>query len=827
MCVHGFQGKGYSPKFVANFWRVVDDLDADSAQIIVVQGTADDICQPCPNNQGALCADETKIRKLDDAYVATLEIKPGDTMSWAAARRLVAKKVTDKDFDENCAPCGWRKLGVCKEALHKLRKAAAAGTLALALALVCFSATSARAETEPSIPSRTESETAAPADVGTASTPAAVVAPEAATTLPAAAAPATVTAPSSAAAPATVTAPSSAAAPATVTAPSSAAAPATAATPTSVTVPAKKVTQAPVVTRDTGGFTTIDQLEQALLTDKSKRVPVLFKIQNALNARDWKRAVTAAKGLENNVEYADYYHYLLGQAELGRMHKFMHEGSSATAMVAAEQARFHLSQVRTSNSYTSLWKRANALVGEAEITIGEIHLRAKHKAKAQQYLENGFQRLSQVNQLALVSKVTIVSYAMICDKKQTDICTSWVAKLAPFVARSEASRIFERIASFKKPYIDRTVQIPYKIDLDLQAFQKGFTSYLDAKYDEAFTTWRDLLHDYPRTTIKLRTKFWMGRAAQKSQHEAQAETLFREVIKELPFSYYALMSSWFGGIDLARMMDAEMPLATDETPLLSPADVVHIRRAETLIASAVPELAVLELQDVHATVNMPNEFLVYLVTLNHLAGNHNAAFQMLGELSTRSFQGLFSSYGQKLYFPTARLPLIRELAKEWKVDPLLVLSIVKQESAFNDEATSPANAYGLMQIIGPTARDLDPKVEIMDLFNPLVNVKLGTKYVRQLLNRYKGSIIPALCAYNAGPGHSDRWMRESRSALQPEEYIELIGFRETREYVQNITRNYYWYTRRIKHENFPNLLALTQFIVTKAATGASGTHAGR
>src|SRR6185437_9784119 len=123
-----------------------------------------------------------------------------------------------------------------------------------------------------------------------------------------------------------------------------------------------------------------------------------------------------------------------------------------------------------------------ALVGEAEITIGEIHLRAKRKAKAQQYLENGFQRLSQVNQLALVSKVTIISYAMICDKKQTDICTSWVAKLAPFVARSEASRIFERIASFKKPYIDRTVQIPYKVDLDLQAFQKGFTSYLDAKY---------------------------------------------------------------------------------------------------------------------------------------------------------------------------------------------------------------------------------------------------------------------------------------------------------------------------------------------------------
>ncbi|MBI3557536.1 MAG: transglycosylase SLT domain-containing protein, partial [Deltaproteobacteria bacterium] len=421
----------------------------------------------------------------------------------------------------------------------------------------------------------------------------------------------------------------------------------------------------------------------------------------------------------------------------------------------------------------------------------------------------------------------IVSYAMMCDKRQTDICTSWVAKLAPLVARSEASRIFDRIAAFKKPYLDRTVQIPYKVDLDLQAFQKGFQSYQDAKFDDAFTTWRDLLHDYPRTSIKLRTKFWMGRAAQKSQHDAQAETLFREVIKELPFSYYALMSSWFGNIDLSRMMDAEMPLATDETPLLTPSDVVHIKRAEALIASAVPELAVLELQDVHATVNMPNEFLVYLVALNNLAGNHNAAFQMLGELSTRSFQGLFSSYGQKLYFPTARLPLIREMAKEWKVDPLLVLSIVKQESAFNVEATSPANAYGLMQIIAPTARDMDPKIEIMDLFNPMINVKLGTKYIRQLLTKYKGSMIPALCAYNAGPGHSDRWMREAHAGLPPEEYIELIGFRETREYVQNIVRNFYWYNRRIKGENIPNLTALTQFIMSKAAAGPTGSHAAR
>ena len=110
-------------------------------------------------------------------------------------------------------------------------------------------------------------------------------------------------------------------------------------------------------------------------------------------------------------------------------------------------------------------------------------------------------------------------------------------------------------------------------------------------------------------------------------------------------------------------------------------------------------------------------------------------------------------------------------------------------SAFNADAVSVANAYGLMQIIAPTARDLDPKIEIVDLFKPSTNAKLGTKYIAQLLNRFRGSVIGALAAYNAGPGNSDRWYREFGSKFPPEEYIEQIGFRETREYVQNILRN--------------------------------------
>lgn len=707
MCVHGFKGRGYSPEFVKNFWEVIERLQANEAEVEVVPGVKDSICEPCPNNNGVVCGDEAKINKLDSSYAATLKIKPGDRMHWNQAKQLVAKNVKDEDFEKNCEPCGWKKLGYCKEALRTLRNEVTL-LFILITCLAGFAPPLSKADDEPKLAN-------------------------------------------------------------------------------------------------------VESLEQDLMLDKSRRIGAFFKIQNALKKGDYRVAAESAKALEAKSEFADYYHYLLGQAELGELKKAQSSGAMATALSAGEKAKYHLSQVQSSTPYTSLLRRANIVLADVEIKMGEVHFRMKRPAKAQIELENGFQRLAQVNLLVTVPKATILSYAIACARKPNELCSSWVAKLTPYVSKGEDTRILEQFANSKKLNIERTPQpVPYKVDLDLQAFQKGFQQYLDGKYVDAFVTFRSLLKDYPRTNIKLRTKFWMARSAQKSAHQLQAETLFREIIRETPFSYYALVSSWYANIDILRMMDVELPMAQTQTALLTPADLFHVKRAETLLASAVPELAQIELQEVKPNSNMPNEFLVYLVTLNNLAGSHQAAFQMLSELSGRSFSGLFSSYGQKLYFPTSHLPLIRSMSEIAKVDPLLIISVVKQESAFNPEAVSVANAYGLMQIIPPTARDLEPGINTVELFEPSQNVKLGARYVRQLLNRYRGNIIAALAAYNAGPGNSDRWIRETRPNSTLDEVIEQISFKETREYVQSILRNYFWYIRRIKNESVPNLQALTQ-----------------
>jgi len=743
MCVHGFEGKGYSPEFVKNFWQVIERLNkSDQVEVEVVGSTQEDICAPCPNNTGIVCSDETKIRKLDQGYEVTLNVRVNDILSWKEVKHRIAAQVTDEAFEANCEPCSWKKLGVCKEALVKLRGLAPVLVFAL-MALSTFSAHAQQEEVPVEVPIPL-------------ALPAPVLDPMVGPT------------------------PSPAPAPAPV----------------------------PNVS-DLKGETTVEELEQKILLDKTKRIPAFNKVLAALSKKEYQKALDAAKALDAKTEFQDYTHFLKGQAEMGRMRKFIQEKKTANANFAGEQAVYHLTQTITANPYTALAKRTAMYLGETEVLLGELALKAKKKAKGLLLLERGFQRLSQVNLLALVPKPPIVSYAIICDKNRTDLCASWVAKLAPVMARTEHARMMEKIAAFRRPVIERTSTVPYRVDLDLQAFQKGFQYFLEKKYADAYGTFENLLREYPRTNIKLRTKFWMARSAQKAGLDAKAETIYREVIKEIPFSYYALLASWFGNIEITRAMDVALPPATSETPLLSPQDVLHIRRAEVLIASAAPELAMIELQDVRPTLSMPNEFLVYLTALHHLAGNHQAAFQVFGELSSRNFQGIFSSYGQKLLFPTTHMPLIRELSREQKVDPLLVISVVKQESAFNHEAVSVANAFGLMQIIGPTARDLDPKIDLIDLFKPHYNIKLGSKYINQLLGRYRGNVVLALAAYNAGPGNSDRWSRDIPKDAPQEEFIEQITFKETREYVQNILRNYYWYSKRVKGEAFPSLTALT------------------
>ncbi|MRR57507.1 MAG: lytic transglycosylase domain-containing protein [Deltaproteobacteria bacterium] len=116
--------------------------------------------------------------------------------------------------------------------------------------------------------------------------------------------------------------------------------------------------------------------------------------------------------------------------------------------------------------------------------------------------------------------------------------------------------------------------------------------------------------------------------------------------------------------------------------------------------------------------------------------------------------------------------IIHRASRRYDVDPGLVRAVIRAESNFNPSAVSSAGARGLMQLMPGTARGLG----VTDSFDPEQNVMAGTRYLRQMLNRYDGDLDSALAAYNWGPGNVDR-----RGGSLP---------RETRNYLSTV-KGYY------------------------------------
>jgi len=129
-----------------------------------------------------------------------------------------------------------------------------------------------------------------------------------------------------------------------------------------------------------------------------------------------------------------------------------------------------------------------------------------------------------------------------------------------------------------------------------------------------------------------------------------------------------------------------------------------------------------------------------------------------------------------------------------EIDTAIILGLSRQESSFDKNARSRANARGLMQILPSTAKRVDP-TRYKHLYNPLNNIKIGYSFLNSLIERYEGSIEKALGAYNAGPHKMDKWQKMFSWVNDFESFLDLIPYRETRDYVPSILRNAYWYHR--------------------------------
>ena len=210
-------------------------------------------------------------------------------------------------------------------------------------------------------------------------------------------------------------------------------------------------------------------------------------------------------------------------------------------------------------------------------------------------------------------------------------------------------------------------------------------------------------------------------------------------------------------------------------------------------------------------------FAMHLVTQSNTTSDILMLSKILNDfdkISLSIFAGKKAIY-KNIYIPSLNFPLPKEklmnlIVKNTVIPVPVTLAITRQESAFDTNAKSRAGARGLMQLMPRTARITAKKnnykyKRIYLTSRPSYNIKLGSFYFKEMLDKFNGSYVLALVAYNAGPSRAKRWLKTygdpRKNEIDPVTWMELIPISETRNYVQRVIEGIYMYRMLLNSQN--------------------------
>ena len=277
-------------------------------------------------------------------------------------------------------------------------------------------------------------------------------------------------------------------------------------------------------------------------------------------------------------------------------------------------------------------------------------------------------------------------------------------------------------------------------------------------------------------------RFWLGKMAQARGDSTRARTLWLALAHDDSLGYYGMRARRETGLP---PLSFAAPLAPPAPP---PAVVAGLARIDTLMLAGLDTEA---LAEVRIVLSKPPGELESL-----LAWSEGLSMRGYGSAAVRlGWQAALLAPGDvrvlRAIFPWPNRAAVEAEAQEFGVDALLLAALVRQESVFDVEALSPAGARGLAQLLPSTAalmaRGLDVTFFPDWITVPDLNLHLGAAHLAELLRRF-GRVDAAIAAYNAGPVPVRRWL-ERAGADDPDRFIELIAYPETRGYVRSLLRN--------------------------------------
>lgn len=400
------------------------------------------------------------------------------------------------------------------------------------------------------------------------------------------------------------------------------------------------------------------------------------------------------------------------------------------------------------------------------------------------------------------------------------------AELRPLSERAaealwEAALLQERSGALdaaSEAYAECQAQYPDSEYADQAMFRSGLASFRVGDGLAAAVAWDALAATTEVSSQRAAGLFWLGRLRTDQSDPDGAATAFLTAARADPLSYYGLRAAQLADDPLALPFPSRGAFTAvageggqDEAEAWL-AGWLEVERAE-LGAALGAELA----EDPRLQRGLELWSLGRLVEgraeLEALRGAHDGDPLALYQLALLYREiGLYRSsiicaarliglspaanvldapaFIGRLAYPDYYRRLVTQNAAEFGLEPLLVFSVVRQESLFESLATSSAAAHGLMQVIPPTGEQIaatlgwPPDYQTADLYRPYVSVQFGAFYLATQHDLFSGRTEVALAAYNGGPGNAARWAQAAGD--DPDLFVELIAFSGTRQYVRRI-----------------------------------------
>ena len=340
-------------------------------------------------------------------------------------------------------------------------------------------------------------------------------------------------------------------------------------------------------------------------------------------------------------------------------------------------------------------------------------------------------------------------------------------------------------AEARRIWLDVVRRFPATSQAPRAAFQAALVAWSNGDVRSAAREWDALATRWPDAADVPAARYWAGRAWARLGDERRAAERWRAVTTHDTLGYYAVLS--------ARRLGTEpwMPSpAPDRFDSYGDVDSAAARLA-ALEVLKMPDEQVWERDWLAARAAGSTERLLSVADAFRNHGEAAAAMRLARRALAEGAEPDARTY--RLIYPATHLEVVNAAAEDAGLEPVLIASLIRQESLWEPKAVSSAGARGLMQVMPATGRELARNLgmsgfDVDQLFDPATNVRLGVRHFAAQIRGFDGDVVQTLAAYNAGRTPVLRWAARAGTS-DPELFTERIGYSETRDYVRIIQRN--------------------------------------